>query len=105
MESTRFDNMTRRMALKTVGAAGLGLGLARLGLDSAAAGKKKKKVTERCKSSDQCGAGLVCKRANSQNYYPKTEERCCRPVGESCDQGIDCCGVDVICNGGICQKA
>ena len=114
MDSTRFDgltrdlagNATRRQTLRTLAAAGLGLGLASIGLKSTEAAKRKKKgVTERCKKSDQCGGGLSCKVANSQNYYPKSEKRCCKPVGARCDDGIECCGIDVICNGGYCSNA
>ena len=119
MDSTHFDGITRdlagtstrRQTLRTLAAAGLGLGLARLGLSSTDAakgkGKKKKKgVTEICKKSDQCGSGLICKLANSQNSCSaETEKRCCKPVGARCDDGCECCGIDVICNGGYCSNA
>ena len=117
MDSTRFDHIarelagpaTRRQALRTLAAAGLGLGIARVGLSSTEAAKgkgKKKSVTERCKKSDQCGGGLSCKPANSQNScFATTEKRCCKPVGAKCDDGCECCGVDVICNGGYCDQA
>ncbi len=103
---------TRRHTLRTLAAAGLGLGIARLGLSSTEAAKgkqgkgKKKDVTERCKKSDQCGGGLQCKAANSQNScFATTEKRCCKPVGAKCDNGCECCGIDVICNGGYCSNA
>ena len=118
MDSTHFDGITRdfagsttrRQTLRTLAAAGLGLGITRLGLSATEAAKgkgkgKKKGVTERCKKSDQCGGGLSCKPANSQNFYPETEKRCCKPVGAKCDDGIECCGIDVICNGGYCSNA
>jgi hypothetical protein len=116
MDSTRFDGLTRELAspttrrqtLRTLAAAGLGLGIARMGLTAteAAKGKKKKGVTERCKQSDQCGGNLSCKLANSQNScFADTEKRCCKPVGAKCDNGCECCGVDVICNGGYCDQA
>lgn len=116
MDSTRFDAIsrelagvsTRRSAIRTFAATGLGLGLAKLGVEAADARKKKgkkKNVTERCKKDEQCKGGLQCKIANSQNYYPESEKRCCKPIGAKCDQGIECCGVDVICNGGYCQGA
>ncbi|MEZ4564214.1 MAG: hypothetical protein R2853_15910 [Thermomicrobiales bacterium] len=119
MDSTHFDGIardlagsaTRRQALRTLAAAGLGLGLARTGLKRTEAARrkgkgKKKGVTERCKKSEQCGGGLSCKPANSQNScFAATEKRCCKPVGAKCDDGCECCGVDVICNGGYCDQA
>jgi hypothetical protein len=117
VDSTLFDGLardlagsaTRRRTLRSLVAAGLGLGVARLGLadtDARSKRKKKKDVTERCKKSDQCGGGLTCKQANSQNScYPTTEKRCCKPIGAKCDNGCECCGIDVICNGGYCDQA
>lgn len=111
MESTRFDSLSRQLAstssrrstFRGIAAAGLGLGLATVGIKSASA---KKKLNARCKKSDECGGGLTCKKSNSQNScYAKTQKRCCKPVGSNCNDGCDCCGVDVICNGGICSKA
>src|ERR1044072_8365279 len=86
MESTRFDGLSRQLAststrrgtFRGLAAAGLGLGVASIGSKSAAA---KKKVQARCRKSDECGGGLRCKKANSQNFYPKTEKRCCIEVG------------------------
>jgi hypothetical protein len=113
MDSTRFDILSRKLAatssrrgaIRTMAAAGLGLGLARIGLESAEA-KKKKNLGARCKKSNECKGGLKCKKSNSQNgCYAKTEERCCKPVGSPCNDGCDCCGVDVICNGGYCDNA
>lgn len=113
MDSTRFDviarefstTSTRRQALRTLGAAGLGLGIASIGLKGAEAAKSKK-VGARCKKSQECQGGLQCKKANSQNScYAKSEERCCKPVGAKCNDGCECCGIDVICNGGYCDKA
>jgi hypothetical protein len=90
-------------------ASGLGLGLLRLGLGGTAAkgkGKGKGKgVTARCKKTDECSGNLQCKKANSQHYYEKTQKRCCIKEGGRCNDGFECCGVDVICNGGYCQSA
>jgi hypothetical protein len=119
VDSTRFDGLTRELAgratrrqtLRTLAAAGLGLGITSIGLNATEAAKgkskgKKKGVTERCKKSDQCGGGLSCQPANSQNScFAATEKRCCKPVGAKCDNGCECCGIDVICNGGYCDKA
>ena len=119
MDGMRFDAVarnlsatdTRRGVFRTMAAAGLGLGLSGVGL-SEALGKSKgkgkkgnKKVTARCKKSYECSGKLVCKKANSQNYYEETKKRCCIEEGGRCDQGYECCGVDVICNGGYCQGA
>ena len=117
MDSTRFDVMarglsatdTRRGMLRALAATGLGLGLGGVALGEALGkgkGKKgRKKVTARCKKSEECSGKLVCKKANSQNYYEETKKRCCIEEGDPCDQGYECCGVDVICNGGYCQSA
>jgi hypothetical protein len=111
MESTRFDAISRelagtssrRSAMRTLAAAGFGLGLAGVGLKSAAAGGKKK-LGARCEKSNECKGGLKCKKANSEKgCYAKTEERCCKPLGAPCNTGCDCCGVGVICNGGYCD--
>jgi hypothetical protein len=116
MDNTRFDSLarnlsttgSRRGAFRTMAAAGLGLGLTRLGFDVAAGKKKKgkKKLDARCKKSDECKGDLLCKNANSQNScYDQTERRCCKKDGAQCEDSCDCCGVDVICNGGFCQGA
>ena len=114
MDSTRFDVMarglsgtdTRRGMFRTLAAAGLGLGLASVGLGEALGkGKGNKKVTARCKKSEECSGKLVCKKANSQHYYEETKKRCCIEESDPCDQGYECCGIDVICNGGYCQSA
>ena len=112
MEGTRFDALSRnlsatssrRAAVRTMTATGLALGLARLGMSKAQAGGGKG-VTKRCKKSDECKGNLLCKKANSQHYYPETEKRCCIKEGQHCEDGFECCGVDVICNGGYCQSA
>jgi hypothetical protein len=89
--------------MRTIVAGGLGLGLARLGLGAASADGKKK-LGARCQKSSECKGGLKCKKANSENgCYDKTEERCCVKLGGSCNDGCDCCGVGVICNGGVCD--
>ena len=113
MEGTRFDAVarnlsatsTRRAAVRTMTATGLGLGLIRLGLGAVAAKGKGKGVTARCKKSEECAGNLQCKKANSQHYYEQTEKRCCIKEGQHCEDGFECCGVDVICNGGYCQSA
>ena len=119
MDSTRFDALarslstagSRRRAFHTLAAAGAGLGLAQLGFGVAAGKKKrhkkgKKKLGARCKKSAECKGDLLCKNANSQNScYDQTERRCCKKEGAQCNDGCDCCGVDVICNGGFCQSA
>lgn len=116
MDSNRFDSISREVAaidsrrglLKSIAATGLGLGLARVGLGSASAKKKRKKkgLGARCSKNDQCGGGYQCKVSNSQqSCYPENEKRCCKPIGAKCDDGCECCGVDVICNGGYCQGA
>jgi hypothetical protein len=91
--------------MRTLAAGGLGLGLVRIGLKPASAGAKKK-LGARCKKSKECKGDLKCKNSNSQNgCYATTEERCCKPIGADCNDGCECCGVDVICNGGYCQGA
>ena len=119
MDTMRFDALSRtlsgttsrRDALRTLAAVGLGLAVGQAGLGMAAAkskkGKgKKKKLGDRCSSKDTCAGGLQCKVANSQNScYDTSEQRCCKPIGARCDDGCECCGVDVICNGHYCQQA
>jgi hypothetical protein len=113
---------TRRGAVKTLAAAFLGLGVAKLGLSEADARKKNRKrknkkqkadntkgLGEFCSKSRQCEGDLICQIANSQNGFPEraNDPVCCVPVDVQarCDSGADCCGVDVICNGGYCQSA
>src|SRR5262245_36315062 len=99
VEGTRFDAATRnfsapssrRSGVRTMAAAGLALGLARLGLSKALAGGGKG-VTARCKKSEECKGSLVCKKANSQHYYETTQKRCCIKEGGRCDDGFECCG-------------
>ena len=118
MDSARFDVMARRLSaadtrrgmFKTMAAAGLGLGLSAAGLGQVIGkgkGKKKggKMVAARCKKTDECSGKLVCKKANSQHSYEETKKRCCIEEGGRRDQGYECCGVAVICNGGYCQSA
>lgn len=119
MDTTRFDALsrtlaagsTRRTAMRTLAATGLGFGLARLGFAAMPVGAKKgkgkkKPLGARCSNKDQCGGGLQCKTANSQqSCFPENEKRCCKPIGAKCDDGCECCGIDVICNGGYCQGA
>ena len=118
MDTRNFDGIvrnlntagSRRNALMVLAAGGLGLGFL-LAEDAEAKKKKnkrkkKKSLAERCKKSDQCGGGLKCELANSQNScFASTEKLCCKPIGARCDDGCECCGVDVICNGHICSTA
>jgi hypothetical protein len=118
MDKRRFDwlgtwlatNDSRRMTLRALGAGILASGLSGLGLREATAKHKKKKgkkaVTQTCKTSSQCKGSLVCQLANSQNSsFPTTVKRCCKKLGERCDDGGECCGIDVICNGHFCDAA
>jgi hypothetical protein len=115
MDSIRFDSLarslstsdSRRGAFRALAATGLGLGLTRFRFAETDAKKKhKKSLGARCKKSDECKGDLLCKNANSQNScYDQTERRCCKKIGAACDDSCDCCGVDVICNGGFCQGA
>jgi hypothetical protein len=116
MESNRFDLIarqvsttgTRRRAIMTLAAGGLGIGLAKLGLaDSEAKNKKKKKKGNgaTCKKSDQCKGSLVCQVAlATDDCYPTAEKRCCVKEGGFCNDGCECCGVGAICNGHVCQS-
>lgn len=112
MDSTRFDALSRQLAatssrrgaIRTMAAGGLSLSLARIGFGTASADDKKKKLGARCKKSSECKGALKCKKSNSENgCFAKTEERCCKPIGAPCNDGCDCCGVSVICNGGYCD--
>ena len=131
MESTRFDAIarvlagmsSRRSAMRTIAAGGLGLGLGAtaLGLEDALAGKhhrkhknKKTKTTKAgtdskvvrdvCTKSYTCQGDLVCEVANSENGCgQETGKHCCVPLGGPCEDGCDCCGVGVICNGKKCD--
>jgi hypothetical protein len=123
MDTTRFDAIARhlaeptarRAALKTLAATGLAVGLTRVGLrpvpTDAKKGKKKKKgpkkpLGEQCNKSKTCANGLFCQIANdSQTCSGLSEKRCCKPIGADCDDGCDCCGTNVICNGGYCQQS
>ena len=116
MDTNRFDQVvhqfaqpsTRRNAIRLGIISVLGITMAIVGADHALAGKrnKKKSVTERCNKRDQCGGGLTCKPANVQNScIDSTEKRCREPVRASCNDGCECCGTGVICNGGYCDQA
>lgn len=123
MDSNRFDaftrgisaNDTRRGVLKTLAAVGAGLGLTQIGqLLEVEAGKKrrkrrnrkrKKKLNKRCKKNKQCKGKLACKKSDPENScFGKTKKRCCIREGKPCDDSCDCCGINVICNGGYCQN-
>ena len=62
-----------------------------------------------CTTNEQCIGDLVCQVANSQNGNPERANQpvCCVPadVHARCENGSDCCGVSVICNGGYCQSS
>ena len=62
-----------------------------------------------CTTDGQCIGELVCQVANSQNGNPERANQpvCCVPadVHAPCEDGSDCCGVSVICNGGYCQSS
>jgi uncharacterized protein HemX len=121
---------SRRGAVTTLAAASLGLGLTRFGLGDALARKKKNKkkkkkkknknnntnpnentknLSEACSNTDECIGDLLCQVANSQQSCPGQEvgTYCCVPtdVQAQCNTSCDCCGLDVICNGGYCQSA
>jgi hypothetical protein len=140
MDSARFDKLTRELlaansrrdVVKTV-AAGLGVGLAWLGLHeelSKAKGKKgkgkgkgkknrkkrrrnknvdTKGLREPCTETAECKGDLLCDVAYSQMSCPgqETGKFCCvqTDVQKRCEDGCECCGLDVICNGGFCQGA
>jgi hypothetical protein len=134
MDNTRFDRLTRellsvdsrRNAVRTLAAASLSLGLVRLGSSRAVAKNKKKRnkkkknknknqnvdtknLREPCTSSVECKGNLLCDIAYSQQSCPgqETGTFCCvqTDVQAKCNDSCDCCGLDVICNGGYCQSA
>jgi hypothetical protein len=134
MDGTGFDSLTRNLtttgsrrgAFRTMAAAGLGLGLTRLDLSEALAKKKRRKKRKKkvntsppplpppptqtlgqtCSETSQCIGNLLCQVSNSQqSCYPDNVHRCCVADGLPCDNSCDCCGLDVICNGGYCQGA
>ncbi len=113
MDRKRFDPLTtrlvesetRRSTLRALAAGAVATGFSGLGLREALA-KKKKSLGARCKKTDDCKGKLLCKPSNSQNScYDATQKRCCKKEGAECNDGCECCGVDVICNGGYCQSA
>jgi hypothetical protein len=115
MDSKRFDQIarqlsatgTRRRAIMSLAAGGLGLGMAPLGIKPADAKNKKKKKGNgaRCKKSDECKGKLVCNIAlATDDCYPSAEKRCCVKDGGFCNDGCECCGVGAICNGHVCQS-
>ena len=119
VDGMRFDSMartlsasdSRRGAVKSLVALGVGLGLTRIGaVEAKNKGKSKKKgkkdLGDRCRKEYECRGNYECRNANSQNScYASTEKRCCKKEGQPCDDGCECCGVDVIRNGGYCQSA
>src|SRR5687767_6258536 len=133
MDGSAFDRLVRRIGeegsrrglLRSAFAATVaGLGAASvLDADDAEAKSCKKKCKKKyknidtdtiglrqpCTKSSQCVGNLLCEVANSQNSCPgqETGTFCCvqSEVQAPCDDGCDCCGVDVICNGGFCDNA
>jgi hypothetical protein len=110
--------------VRTLTAAGFGLGLSRLGSGDALATKKDRRkkrrrkknndantkdLREQCTKTSQCKGDLLCQPANSQQSCPghETGKFCCveTDVQAPCEDSCDCCGLDVICNGGYCQSA
>jgi hypothetical protein len=119
MDSNRFDLIarhlstsgTRRQAVMSLAAGGLGLGLTGLGLAGSDAKKKKNRKKKKkgngalCKKTDQCKGSLVCQVAlATDDCYPTAEKRCCVKEGGFCNDGCECCGVGAICNGHVCQS-
>jgi hypothetical protein len=113
MDRRRFDPLgkwlatsdTRRSTFRALAAGAVATGLGGPSLGEALA-KKGKGLGARCKKSDDCKGKLNCKPTNSQNScYDATQKRCCKKEGATCNDGCECCGVDVICNGGYCQSA
>jgi hypothetical protein len=113
MDTKRFDRLgawlgasdSRRTALRALGAGVLATGLSGLGLRESLA-KKKKSLGATCKKTDDCKGKLLCKTANSQNScYDQSQKRCCKKLGATCNDSCECCGIDVICNGHICDSA
>jgi hypothetical protein len=133
LDSARFDELTRgllsansrREVVKTI-AAGVGVSVGWLGLQQELTkargkgkGKKKRRrkkhrhfntkaLLESCKTNKECVGDLLCQTANSQNGCPGNVGKVCcaqADVQAPCNDGCDCCGVSVICNGGYCDSA
>jgi hypothetical protein len=118
MDTRTFDALarqlstgtTRRQAAKVVGAGAFGVALTRLGFGEAAAKKKgkKKQLNQTCKKGNECQGDLGCQLTQADPDHCGTDseaKRCCVPEGGRCDYGCECCGLDVICNGHVCQSA
>jgi hypothetical protein len=62
-----------------------------------------------CSTTADCEGILLCQPANSQNSCPSqaTGTFCCVPseVQDRCNDSCECCGINVICNGGFCVNA
>ena len=107
LEHSRFDAMartfsksgTRRGTFRALVAGGLGLGALGLGMDQVEA---KKKLNARCKSTDECAGKLKCKKSNPNHHWSKTQKRCCVKLGKPCQDFLDCCGINVHCDGEVC---
>jgi hypothetical protein len=115
MDGTHFDSLTRRLSTSStrrrfwlaVGGGTLGLAFAQVGPVQARDLPRcfGKKTGERCSGRTFCCGGNVCDYANAQHYYETTEKRCCKPTGAPCQKHRDCCGLDVLCDGGYCVMA
>src|SRR5688500_18298365 len=111
MDSTRFDSLTRRLGdsssrrqvCRVLAGGSLGVALTRVGLGRALAAKCRQ-VQQQCTDNGQCCGRLVCRKANSQHGCGGGK-KCCVKLGGQCDSGCDCCGIDVICNGHVCEQA
>jgi hypothetical protein len=81
----------------------------RLGATKGACAVDTTGLQQPCSYDGQCIGELVCQVANSQNGNPEraTQPVCCVPadVHGRCEDGSDCCGLSVICNGGYCQSS
>lgn len=109
MDGTRFDALmrhltatdSRRGAVKTLAAAGLGLGLLRAAGGEAKNKKKRKRRCRRllafCKPNGKrkCCGDLIC--GTRGDAY-----QCRKGLGEPCGDGNECAGV-LFCLSGICD--
>ena len=84
--------LTRRKALKLLGAALAGGALASLGIGETAAAAGCKDIGRKCRKDRQCCSG-ICERGTCS---------ACRLNNSSCNAGSECCSG--ICQGGICRE-
>ena len=96
MDSSRFDNLTRRtFGLVAASAALAGLfGLAES--DDAAARRRRRRKKDRCRQLGQsCNDGnhSCCNSVQSCDFVANVTGRvCCQPFDGFCDSDLDCCG-------------